>query len=61
MNIGQVGQLPAAVSQANTGDAVAIAVLKKTLDTQAQAALQLVQALPPVPPAVPSGSVDTFA
>lgn len=46
MNISSVGSVSTALSQAETGDAVAIAVLKKTMDIQAQAALQLIEAIP---------------
>lgn len=46
MSIGSVGTVPAALASARTGDAVAVSVLKKSLDVQEQAALQLLQALP---------------
>lgn len=46
MNVNSVGTVSSAISQASTGDAVAITVLKKSLDIQAQSALQLLQALP---------------
>jgi hypothetical protein len=46
MNISSAGSSTAAASQAGTGDAVAISVLKKSLDIQAQSAMQLIQALP---------------
>ncbi len=48
MDIGAVGSLNSALSQAPTGDAVALLVMKKAIDAQAQSALQLLQALPPV-------------
>ena len=51
MSIGSVGTVPAALASARTGDAVAVTVLKKSLDIQEQTALQLLQALPQ-----PSGS-----
>jgi len=64
MNISSVGNPSAAISQASTGDAVAITVLKKTLEVQAQSALQLIQALP-LPstnsPAHLGNNVNTFA
>ena len=64
MDISSVGSIPASISQASTGDAVAISVLKKSLDIQAQSAMQLIQALPQVttnsPPNL-GGSVNTFA
>ncbi|MGE5384411.1 MAG: YjfB family protein [Betaproteobacteria bacterium] len=46
MNISSLGSMSSAVASASTGDAVGILVLKKTLDMQAQSALQLLQALP---------------
>ncbi|MFB0935285.1 MAG: YjfB family protein [Propionivibrio sp.] len=46
MSIGSVGTVPAALASAGTGDAVAVSVLKKSLDIQEQTALQLLQALP---------------
>ncbi len=53
MDISSVGNVSAAVSQAGTGDAVAITVLKKSLDIQAQSAMQLIQALPQPAPSSP--------
>ena len=44
MSIGSVGSVPASLASAKTGDAVAVSVLKKTLDIQQQTALQLLQA-----------------
>ena len=46
MSIASVGSVPASLASAKTGDAVAVSVLKKTLDIQQQTALQLLQALP---------------
>lgn len=46
MNIGSAGSVSSALSRAQTGDAVAVAVLKKANEIQAQSALQLLQALP---------------
>jgi hypothetical protein len=64
MDIGSSGSVTTAVNQASTGDAVAITVLKKALDIQAQTAMQLIQALPTPaasnPPNLGNG-VDTFA
>jgi hypothetical protein len=63
MDISSVGRISTAATQAQTGDAVSIAVLKKAIDLQAQVALQLVDALPQ-PASGPSHlgqSVDTFA
>jgi hypothetical protein len=64
MNISSAGSSTAAASQAGTGDAVAITVLKKSLDIQAQSALQLLQALPVPSSSNPpnlGNSVNTFA
>ncbi|MCL2345051.1 MAG: YjfB family protein [Desulfobulbus sp.] len=47
MDIGSIGNLSPALSQARTGDAVALLVMKKAIDAQAQSALQLLEALPP--------------
>ena len=64
MNISAIANVASELSQANTSDAIAIAVLKKALDMQAQSALQLIQALPqPVtssPPNLGNG-VNAFA
>ena len=64
MDIGNVGNVSAALSQAKTGDAVAITMLKKANDIQAQSATQLIQALPQPaannPPNL-GNSVNTFA
>lgn len=46
MDVGSIASLNPALSQARTGDAVAVLVMKKAIDAQAQAALQLLQALP---------------
>lgn len=51
-------------SAQQTRDAVQIAVLKKTMDMSSQAALQLIEAIPPAPAANPphlGNSVDTYA
>jgi hypothetical protein len=64
MNVNSVGTVSSAISQASTGDAVAITVLKKSLDIQAQSALQLLQALPQpttVNPPNLGNRVNTFA
>jgi len=64
MDIASVGNVSAALSQAKTGDALAITVLKKANDIQAQSAMQLIQALPQPagnnPPNL-GNSVNTFA
>lgn len=68
MSIGSVGTVPAALASARTGDAVAVSVLKKSLDIQEQAALQLLQALPQPsggasaqPVGVLGNTINTFA
>jgi hypothetical protein len=64
MNVNSVGTVSSSISQASTGDAVAITVLKKSLDIQAQNALQLLQALPQpaaVNPPNLGNRVNTFA
>ena len=65
MNVSPSGSVTRAVSgaasQASTGDAVAISVLKKALDIEAQGALQLIQALPATNPPNLGNGVDTFA
>lgn len=64
MDISSASNVSAALSQANTADAVAIMVLKKALALQAQSALQLIQALPQPatnsPPNLGNG-INTFA
>ncbi len=62
MDISSVGSVSSALSQAKTGDAVAITVLKKAMELQAQGALQLIQALPQ-PAAINGvgGSINTYA
>jgi hypothetical protein len=46
MDVSSAATVPAAIAQASTGDAIAISVMKKALDIQAQSAMQLIQALP---------------
>ena len=53
MDINSIAGGSSALSQASTGDAVAITVLKKALDIQAQSAMQLIQALPQPAPGNP--------
>lgn len=64
MDINSIASASSALSQAKTGDAIAIAVLRKALDIEAQSALQLIQALPPIaansPPNL-GNSVNAFA
>lgn len=49
MDVSSAASLSSALAQAQTGDAVGVLVLRKALDLQQQSALQLLQALPPVP------------
>ena len=64
MNISNVSQATSAASQAATGEAAAVMVLKKALELQSQSALQLIAALPQPttnnPPNL-GNSVNTFA
>ncbi len=64
MDVSSIASASTAISQAKTGDAIAIAVLRKSLDIQEQSAMQLIQALPQVasnnPPNL-GNSVNTFA
>ncbi len=48
MDVSSIASLSSAMSQAKTADAVSTAVLKKSLDIQAQGAAQLLQALPQI-------------
>ena len=64
MDIASVAASSSAAQQARTGDAVALSVLRKSLDLQAQSALQLISALPQPAPSNPphlGNSVNTFA
>lgn len=64
MDIGSIGNVASVLSQAQTGDAVALAVFKKANDMQAQTAAQLIQALPqPTAGVTPSlgNNVNAFA
>ncbi|MDR3324074.1 MAG: YjfB family protein [Zoogloeaceae bacterium] len=57
-----VSSLAAQTSQAQTGDAVNMVVLKKAINLQAAAALQILEALPqPANPAHLGQSVDVSA
>ncbi len=49
MDVSTVSQLASSLSQARTGDAVGVQVLKKAMDLQAQNAAQLIAALPQAP------------
>lgn len=48
MDMAAIGNMSTALAQARTGDAVAVLVMKKAMNIQAQTALQLLQALPQV-------------
>ena len=65
MDISSVNSIATAASQAQTGDAVSITVLKKAIDLQAQGALQLIESLPQLPatnsPSHLGQGVNTFA
>ncbi|MDR2838847.1 MAG: YjfB family protein [Azonexus sp.] len=63
MDIGSVGSLTSALSQAQTGDAVGLLVMKKAINAQEQSALQLLQALPQMTSNPPNlgNSVDVKA
>ena len=64
MDITSIASTATALSQARTGDAIAIAVLRKSLDIQEQSAAQLIQALPQPTTNGPSNlgnSINTFA
>lgn len=64
MDISNVGSISSVLSQAQTGDAIGIAVLRKALDLQAQTATQLIEALPQVAASNPpnlGNTVNTFA
>ena len=49
MDVTGIADLATALATQKNSDAVNIAVLKKALDSQANAAVGLIQALPPVP------------
>jgi hypothetical protein len=63
-NVSSIASTATQMSQAKTADAVAVAVLRKAMDIEAQSAAQLLQALPPVasnnPPNL-GNSVNTMA
>nr|MBL8409944.1 YjfB family protein [Dechloromonas sp.] len=63
MDVSSIGSASTALSQAQTGDAVATLVMKKAMDIQAQSALQLLQALPQVASNPPNlgNSIDVKA
>ncbi|MBI4742697.1 MAG: YjfB family protein [Betaproteobacteria bacterium] len=62
-NVESVARAASELSQARTGEAVAVAVLKKAMDIQAQGVAQLIGALPQpanTPPHL-GNNVNTFA
>lgn len=64
MDVGGVGNVSAALSQSSSGDAVAILVMKKAMEVQAQSAMQLIAAVPAPAAVNPPGvgaNVNTFA
>lgn len=64
MDVSGIAAVATEMSQARTGDAVQVAVLKKALDIQSQNALQLVEAAADVVPSNPpnlGNQVDAFA
>lgn len=63
MDVSSISSASTALSQAQTGDAVATLVMKKAMDIQAQSALQLLQALPQVASNPPNlgNSIDVRA
>lgn len=64
MDISSIGNVPAAISQAETGDGLAIAALRKSLSIQAQSAAQLIASIPQPAASGPSNlgqGVNTFA
>lgn len=63
MEINSTSSVPVALIRAETGDAVAIAVLKKAQEIEAQSAVQLINALPQPANNPPNlgNKVNTFA
>lgn len=61
MDVTSIAAVATALSSQRNGDAVQMAVLKKALDTQAQGAMALIAALPPVNPPNLGQNVDTHA
>jgi hypothetical protein len=60
MDAASIANMSTSLSQARTGDAVAVLVMKKAMEVQEQTALQLLQALPQVAnnPANLGNSID---
>lgn len=64
MDVSTIASAATEMAQANTAQAVQLAVLKKAMDVEAQGAMQLVQAAAQVIPRNPpnlGNQVDTFA
>lgn len=64
MDVSAIASAASANAMAEVQQEAAISVLKKTMDIQAQSAMQLLQAIPQ-PPAAPTGTaggyIDTWA
>lgn len=60
MDVSTIASVATGMSQAQTAQAVQLAVLKKAMDMEAQSALQLLQALPANPPHL-GNNIDIFA
>lgn len=61
MDVTSIASALSAASAARVGDAIQVSVLKKALDTQAQGAMALIQALPTVNPPHLGQRIDTKA
>lgn len=60
MDVSAIAATATAISQGSTMEAVQVAVLKKAMDTEAQGAMELVQAVANNPAHL-GNNVDTFA
>lgn len=61
MDVTSIAAAATALSTQRQGDAVQMAVLKKALDSQAQGAMALIEALPPVNPPHLGQHIDVLA
>lgn len=61
MDVTNIAALGSALSATRNGEAVQMAVLKKALDMQAQGAMALIAALPPVNPPHLGQNIDVRA
>jgi hypothetical protein len=61
MDVTSIAAVSSTLSAARTGEAVQMAVLKKALDSQAQSAMSLINALPQVNPPHLGNHIDTTA